>query len=80
MLFSKLMFLISAPEGCTQYFLGEKGIIKSFNFEGSRYLNGQNYQICIRPTKGVCGVRYEAQQGEFSMRKSIKATKDVYMK
>ena len=71
------MFLYSAPEGCTQYYLGEKGTLKSFNFDGQRYLNGANYQICIRPRKNVCGIRYSTNPGEFALKKSVKASKEV---
>ncbi|CAL8114962.1 unnamed protein product [Orchesella dallaii] len=69
--------VLKAPEGCTQYFLAENGTIKSFNYEGYRYMNAQNYQICIRPVRGVCGIRYESSPGEFAVKKSVIANKDV---
>ncbi|XP_035714482.1 uncharacterized protein LOC118438397 [Folsomia candida] len=72
--------VLKAPEGCTQFFLSEVGTIKSFNFEGGRYLNGQNYQICIRSGKGVCGIRYDSAPGEFRVKKSITAPKEMLLR
>jgi len=69
-----------APEGCTQWFLQERGAIKSFNFEGYRYLSNQNYRVCIKPGKGVCGIRYEAHEGEFSLRKNAPPRKETQLK
>ena len=35
---------IEAPKGCTQYYLGANGVVKSFNFEGVQYLTNHNYR------------------------------------
>ena len=46
-----------APEGCTQYFFGDKsttGVVKTFNFDGGTHLSDQNQNICIRRERGIC--------------------------
>ena len=52
------MFLITAPEGCLQYFVNPEGYIKSFNFdmEQSPYPSDLDYSICIRRQQGFCGI------------------------
>ena len=40
--------IVEAPGGCAQYYFGQDGVIKTFNFEGVQYLSGQNYKMCIR--------------------------------
>lgn len=50
------------PAGCTQYFTGEMGQIKSFNFDApaasSVHLASQNYNVCVRQSAGFCCVEY----------------------
>ena len=41
---------IEAPKGCTQYYLGANGVVKSFNFEGVHYLTNHNYRDVDRAT------------------------------
>ena len=46
-----------APEGCTQYFFGDKstsGVVKTFNFDTGTHLADQNQNICVRRERGIC--------------------------
>ena len=56
---------LRAPDGCTQYYLAEDGIIKTFNFEGVQYLANQNYRACIRSKRDACFVVYQADANQF---------------
>ncbi len=59
--------VVQAPGGCTQYYFGRNGLIKTFNFEGVQYLAGQNYKICIRAEPGACFVGFEAEPNHFML-------------
>jgi len=53
--------MYSPPEGCTQWFTGATGQIRSFNFGGSQ--SGQiipslNYNTCLRQEAGFCCTEY----------------------
>ena len=50
---------IAAPAGCTQFHFEAEGQVKSFNFEGGRYLADQNYKVCIRANRVACHVAYK---------------------
>lgn len=54
--------LSKADQGCTQYFTGVSGRIRSFNFDASsgRQLSNQDYSICLRTEKNFCSVQYTA--------------------
>ena len=54
-----------APTGCAQYYVGEKGVIKSFNFEGLQYFVDQDIRICIKPERGHCKIQFEAEANQF---------------
>eukprot|EP00095_Tigriopus_kingsejongensis_P004837 maker-scaffold713_size108309-snap-gene-0.11 protein:Tk04837 transcript:maker-scaffold713_size108309-snap-gene-0.11-mRNA-1 annotation:"hypothetical protein AND_010472" len=51
--------LAKAPAGCTQYFTGTSGNIKSYNFGGGQLLQAQNYNNCIRQAEGNNPTIYE---------------------
>ena len=61
---------IQAPGGCSQYYFGNDGVIKSFNFEGVQYLADQNYKICIRSEPGACFIGYAADTNHFMLQVS----------
>merc|ERR1712001_489975 len=52
------------PNGCLQYFMGARNTITSFNFDGTSactpycHLQNQNYNICFKQEKGMCGMEY----------------------
>jgi hypothetical protein len=52
--------LSKADQGCTQYFTGVSGRIRSFNFDApyGRQLSNQDYSICLRTEKNFCSVQY----------------------
>ena len=54
-----------APTGCVQYYVGEKGVVKSFNFEGLQYFVDQDIRICIKPERGHCNIQFEAEANQF---------------
>ena len=54
-----------APTGCAQYYVGEKGVVKSFNFEGLQYFVDQDIRICIKPERGHCKIQFEAEANQF---------------
>ena len=62
---------IRAPDGCAQYYMGEKGVIKSYNFEGLQYFQGQQLNICLRPEPEMCQVAFDAQSNHFLIAVSI---------
>eukprot|EP00096_Caligus_rogercresseyi_P007893 TRINITY_DN26032_c0_g1_i1.p1 TRINITY_DN26032_c0_g1~~TRINITY_DN26032_c0_g1_i1.p1 ORF type:complete len:403 (+),score=38.83 TRINITY_DN26032_c0_g1_i1:23-1210(+) len=49
-----------APKGCTQYFTGTKGVVRSYNFQGKTHLARQNQNICIRRERGMCRICWAA--------------------
>ena len=59
--------MIQAPSGCTQYYLGSDGVLKTFNFEGVQYLAKQNYRICIRSERGACHLKLDSDPNQFSL-------------
>jgi len=56
---------IEAPKGCTQYYLGANGVVKSFNFEGVQYLTNHNYRVCLRIERDTCFMTYTADPSHF---------------
>lgn len=61
-----------APPGCLQYFTGALSTVTSFNWDGTTacssgcFLKEQAYRVCLRPEKGMCGVRYSETDSESS--------------
>lgn len=56
---------LGGPPGCLQYFTGDTGLVKSFNYDPSNtataaaaldtiHLQNQHYQICVRRETGMC--------------------------
>ncbi|KAK7066225.1 hypothetical protein SK128_007746 [Halocaridina rubra] len=59
-----------APPNCLQYYTEYSGIVSSFNYQntdGVHQLGGQRYTICIRAREGFCGIKYIADENEFSL-------------
>ncbi|XP_026673299.1 uncharacterized protein LOC108629711 [Ceratina calcarata] len=55
----QLDFQQRAPSGCLQYFQGLNGTLKTFNFlSNGRFLANQDYLLCIRQERGMCGISY----------------------
>eukprot|EP00096_Caligus_rogercresseyi_P009707 TRINITY_DN3347_c0_g1_i2.p2 TRINITY_DN3347_c0_g1~~TRINITY_DN3347_c0_g1_i2.p2 ORF type:complete len:198 (+),score=13.78 TRINITY_DN3347_c0_g1_i2:323-916(+) len=48
------------PQGCTQFFTGFFGSIKSYNFDGGQINDGHLYTNCIRQEEGFCSITYTA--------------------
>merc|ERR1712038_264627 len=46
------------PSGCTQYHMGDTGVIQTYNFAGGQHLGNQRQQICIRREEGMCRICY----------------------
>ena len=49
------------PSGCTQYFTGAAGVIKSYNYgtdDDYHHLAAQVYTICVRRESGYCKIGY----------------------
>jgi len=53
---------MGGPPGCLQFFTGETGIVRSFNWQGqadrttSVHLANQFYDICVRPLEPACAI------------------------
>lgn len=60
-----------APEGCTQYFFGDKstsGVVKTFNFDTGTHLADQNQNICVRRERGICKICWSpTAAGDFAV-------------
>ncbi|XP_017796198.1 PREDICTED: uncharacterized protein LOC108577530 [Habropoda laboriosa] len=55
----QLDFEQRAPTGCLQYYQGFNGTLKTFNFlSNGRFLADQDYLLCIRQERGMCGIAY----------------------
>lgn len=55
----QLGFEQRAPTGCLQYFQGSNGTLKSLNFlSNGRFLANQDYLLCVRQERGMCGISY----------------------
>ncbi|OAD56716.1 hypothetical protein WN48_02908 [Eufriesea mexicana] len=55
----QLGFEQRAPSGCLQYFQSANGTLKTFNFlSNGRFLADQDYLLCIRQERGMCGISY----------------------
>ncbi|XP_047992050.1 uncharacterized protein LOC125230849 isoform X2 [Leguminivora glycinivorella] len=49
----------SAPHDCRQYYTGNNGTIRTFNYAvNGRHLANHEYRACIRKNSGMCSVRY----------------------
>lgn len=65
----------AGPTGCLQYFTGSEVTFTSFNFigtasgSGNFHLANQDYDICFRAEKGMCGICYTqtATMGAFGL-------------
>jgi len=53
-----------APNGCLQYFTGQRNTVTSYNFDGTAacvtgcQLANQDYNNCFRTEAGMCGINY----------------------
>ncbi|XP_076679299.1 uncharacterized protein LOC143374762 [Andrena cerasifolii] len=55
----QLAFEQRAPSGCLQYFEGTNGTLKTLNYlSNGRFIADQDYLLCIRQERGMCGVSY----------------------
>ena len=54
-----IFFNVRAPTDCVQYFTGTSGSIQSYNHQGSQFLQGQDYQNCIRTEAGYCKIQWK---------------------
>jgi len=50
--------MYSPPEGCTQWFTGATGQIRSLNFAGGEIIPSLNYNTCLRQEAGFCCTEY----------------------
>ena len=51
-----------APDGCLQYFTGDRGAMASFNFDGSSAMSpDQDYSICFKSSPEICAVALQAE-------------------
>ena len=57
--------MLSADNGCLQYYTGVSGTLQSFNYDGTngRHLSNQDYSICIRTEFGFCSIIYSVCPG-----------------
>ena len=53
----------AAPSDCLQYFTGEVGRARTFNFDGQIVLVNQQYTQCVRQESGYCGIMWSETQG-----------------
>ena len=58
-----------APTDCTQYFTGETGTLKTYNYDSGVHLANQDYNICIRTERKMCTIYY-AQTGPATFKMS----------
>ncbi|XP_076167852.1 uncharacterized protein LOC143146961 [Ptiloglossa arizonensis] len=55
----QLAFEQRAPTGCLQHFQGINGTLKTLNYlSNGRFLANQDYLLCVRQEKGMCGISY----------------------
>ncbi|XP_076634940.1 uncharacterized protein LOC143348529 [Colletes latitarsis] len=55
----QLDFEQRAPIGCLQHFQGVNGTLKTLNYlSNGRFLADQDYLICVRQERGMCGISY----------------------
>lgn len=55
----QLAFEQRAPTGCLQYFQGLNGTLRTLNYlSNGRFLASQDYLVCIRQERRMCGVAY----------------------
>ena len=71
---------IMAPTGCVQYYVGEKGVVKSFNFEGLQYFVDQDIRICIKPERGHCNIQFEAEANQFMISVKLFSQGNFFLK
>jgi len=67
---------LGGPEGCLQYFIDNQDTVKTFNWDSGpgtvkTHLSNQNYDICIRRNRGMCGICWTqegtGEDGTFSL-------------
>ncbi|KZC12368.1 PREDICTED: uncharacterized protein LOC107190469 [Dufourea novaeangliae] len=55
----QLAFEQRAPTGCRQYYQSTNGTLKTLNYlSNGRFLADQDYLLCIRQERGMCGISY----------------------
>merc|ERR1712080_730943 len=47
-----------APPDCTQYFMGVRNTVFSYNYLGQQFTDDQDYTNCVRREVGYCGLRW----------------------
>ncbi|XP_063236070.1 uncharacterized protein LOC134538576 [Bacillus rossius redtenbacheri] len=54
--------LYRADDGCTQFFTGVSGQIKSYNYDpgAGLQLSNQDYSSCVRAERNFCGIQYSS--------------------
>merc|ERR1712156_382840 len=67
---------LGGPEGCLQYFIDNQDTVKTFNWDSGpgtvkTHLSNQDYDICIRRNRGMCGICWTqegtGEDGTFSL-------------
>ena len=47
-------------DGCSQWYTGTTGYVKSFNYDNSYHLANQQYTVCVRQELGYCSIGWTA--------------------
>ena len=54
---SCLRAIVSAPDGCAQYYTDQRSDVKSFNFP-QQQMNNEMYMVCVKTFSGSDGIRW----------------------
>ena len=59
---SLLKKILTAANGCLQYYTGVSGSLESFNYNNAAglQLSDTDYTICVRMERNFCGIQYNA--------------------
>lgn len=92
--YKRIVFAISAPSGCLQYYYNPSGVIRSFNYspspsgglnaigvEGTRQIANLRYGICIQATSS-CSITYSilsSDPNSFTMTGDVGAVDPVML-
>ena len=54
--------MVSATDGCLQYYNGVAGRVESFNYNNAAglQLSDTDYAVCVRMERNFCGIQYTA--------------------
>merc|ERR1712156_336242 len=61
---------LGGPPGCLQFFLDDRATVSSFNWgsgEPRTHLSSQNYDICVRRSRGKCGICWAVEDNDFGL-------------